>query len=106
MVRTKGRRKITVDQKEYVWYIKPGYDNPYLLLHMISADKTLVLIVPIDMEHPFVVQIQKSGRYVRYVPPFEIPKSITPDTVARLIRWAESDEEKILALGYPEYPDL
>ena len=31
-VRTKGRRKISVDEREYVWYVKEDYDSPYMIL--------------------------------------------------------------------------
>lgn len=98
MVRTKGRRRITVNQKEYIWYVKPGYDNPYLLLHISSMDKSLVLIVPLDMDNPYFL-CKTEQRLVRYLPPFAIPEIVTPETVSRLILWAESGENRTLYTG-------
>lgn len=103
MVRTKGRRKITVHEKAYVWYIKEGRESPCMLLHIAAMDKSLLLIYPLGLQNPFLLQKQANGYFTRYVPPFPVPESITPDTVSRLIAWAESGEHQVLFTGHPEY---
>ena len=31
-VKAKGRRRIVVEDKKYVWYVKIDYDSPYYIL--------------------------------------------------------------------------
>lgn len=56
------------------------------------------MIVPLDMDNPYLL-CKTEQRLVRYLPPFEIPEIITPETVSRLILWAEAGEEMVLYSG-------
>lgn len=105
MVRTKKRRKIVYEGKNYVWYVIAGdddywsrvdtmnYESPFL--HIISEDKSLVLTIPLDCPKPYAVskgrtfQSHKtSGHWERYLLPFNLSKAVTPKFVAEIICWA------------------
>ena len=55
VVRGKGRRKISVGDTEYIWYVEMDYDSPYHILHIVSMDKHLILARPIDSETPYII---------------------------------------------------
>lgn len=107
MVRKKGRRKLDVQGRRYVWYVLPGdSDRDYWervssndwgtpFLHIISEDKRLILTIPLNAPTPYVVSKGRafqgkptSGCWERYILPFDIPESVTPRFVAAVIEWA------------------
>ena len=53
-VMKKGRRKITVSDKSYVWYIGSDYDSPYHVLNIVSDDKALILSCPLKTETAYI----------------------------------------------------
>ena len=55
VVRGKGRRKISVGDTEYIWYVEMDYDSPYHILHIVSMDKHLILACPIVSETPYII---------------------------------------------------
>ena len=89
-----------------MWYVLTG-DRDYwervssddwntAFLHIISEDKSLVLTIPLSAPVPYAVSkgrafrgIPSSGRWERYLLPFEIPNPVTPRFVAEVIGWAE-----------------
>ena len=93
----KGRRKISVGDTEYIWYVKMDYDSPYHILHIMSMDKHLILACPIVSETPYIIskgkvfQKNTNGIWNRYLLPFDIPKSVTSSFVAKIITWAIQD---------------
>lgn len=54
-VRTKGRRKIIVNDNLYVWYIEQDYDSEYNILNIISEDKSLIISSPLKVNIPYVI---------------------------------------------------
>ena len=104
----KARRKIICGGKSYVWYVLTG-DRDYwervssddwntAFLHIISEDKSLVLTIPLSAPTPYAVSKGQvfqgrpsSGRWERYLLPFEVPKIVTPRFVAEVIGWAADD---------------
>ena len=95
VVRGKGRRKISVGDTEYIWYVEMDYDSPYHILHIVSMDKHLILACPIDAETAYIISKGKvfqnkstNGIWNRYLLPFLIPEIITPVFVAKIISWA------------------
>lgn len=108
----KHRRIITVNGEKFLWYVINS-DRDYWMrvelndwetafLHIVSEDKALVLTVPISTPKPYVVSKGRifqgkptSGRWERYYLPFELPKIITPKTVAEIIEWAVNDGSSI-----------
>lgn len=109
MVRTKKRRIIVCGGKKYVWYILTGNRDYWeymsgdnwetAFLHIISADKTLILTVPLSAPNPYAVSKgsffqgrPSCGRWERYLLPFAIPRAVTPKTVFEIIEWAVNGE--------------
>lgn len=113
-VRQKSRRRIVCGGREYVWYVLAGdrdywmrvgedgwvWETPFL--HIISADKSLVLTIPLNAPRPYAVSKGRtfhgrpsSGRWERYLLPFPIPRAVTPLFVAEVIKWAESSGEEV-----------
>ena len=114
MVRAKGRRKIAVQGRRYVWYVLSGEnDRDYWervssndwgtpFLHIISEDKYIILTIPLNAPTPYAVSKGRefqgkstSGCWERYIMPFELPESITPRFVAEVIEWAVSGDGAI-----------
>lgn len=91
----KGRRKINVDNREYIWYVDLDDDSPYHMLHILSEDKALILACPLEAEVAYVISKGRvfqnkrtNGIWNRYVLPFPVPKAIIPSFVAQVIVWA------------------
>lgn len=116
MVKTKGRRRIAVQDRRYVWYVlgadcdRSGdywervWTNNWgtTFLHIISEDKRLILTLPLNAPTPYAVSKGRefqckptSGCWERYILPFDIPESITPRFVAEVIKWAVSGDEAV-----------
>ncbi len=94
-VAKKGRRKITYDNQEYVWYVSQDDESDYYILHIISEDKRLILSVPLQVTTLYVISKgnifqgkKTNGRWNRYLFPFAVPDVITPKSVAMIISWA------------------
>ena len=103
-VSTKGRRKITVDGKLYVWYVAKDDDSWYDILNIISENKEYVLAVPLNIKKWYIISKGRtfqgritSGCWERYLLPMEIPEAVVPGIVADIIRWSVSgnDAEKV-----------
>ncbi|MBR3825373.1 MAG: hypothetical protein IKJ39_09260 [Lachnospiraceae bacterium] len=94
----KGRRKINVDNREYIWYVNLDDDSPYHMLHILSEDKALILACPIEAEVAYVISKGKvfqnkrtTGIWNRYLLPFSVPEAIVPSFVAQVIVWATKE---------------
>ena len=101
-VRKKGRRKITVDDKVYIWYVSPDDESDYYLLNIVSEDKSYVLTCPLKTEVSYLISKGKlfknektDGTWNRYELPFDIPEIITPVFVTKVISWATQKGEAI-----------
>lgn len=99
-VAKKGRRKITVSDKRYIWYIELNYDSPYHILNIISEDKTLIISSPLETESPYIISKGKifqdkrsNGVWNRYLLPFSVPEIITSKFVSDVIFWATQSEK-------------
>ena len=101
-VSTKGRRKIIVNEKVYVWYVKPDDDSPFHILNIISEDKKLIISCPLKIKTPYVISKgsmfqdkQTAGYWERYLLPFSIPEIITPQFISEVILWATQGEQTV-----------
>ena len=98
-----GRRKITVDEKEYIWYVAQDDESDHYLLNIVSEDKSCVLTCPLKTETPYLIskgrlfKTEKTdGIWKRYRLPFDIPDIITPAFAAKVISWATHEGEAVL----------
>ena len=101
-VRTKGRRKIRVNNKKYIWYIELDYDSEHYILNIISEDKSLIVACPLKMKNSYIISKgiifqneKKDGCWKRYLLPFFVPEIITPKFVKELIFWADQGKNAI-----------
>ena len=101
-VQKKNRRKINVENVQYVWYIAPDEDGPYNILHIISEDKSIILAVPLETEDHYIISkgrlFQKkktSGTWERYLLPMKMENEITPALVSSIIMWAVNGSEAV-----------
>ena len=99
-VRTKGRRKIIVSDQTYIWYVALDDDSAYNILHIASDDKHLILSCPLQTKTAYVIskgrifQAKETNRiWNRYLLPFDIPESITPSFVEKVIVWSTQDTD-------------
>jgi hypothetical protein len=99
-IRTKGRRKIIVRDQTYIWYIALDDDSPYNILHIVSDDKCLILSCPLQTKIAYVISKGRifqakgtNGVWNRYLLPFEIPESITPSFVKKVIVWSTQNTD-------------
>ncbi|MDE7098993.1 MAG: hypothetical protein K2O60_07575 [Ruminococcus sp.] len=91
----KGRRKITVFNKSYVWYVEADCDSLYYILNIVSEDKALIISGPLKTETAYIIskgnmfQNKKTnGIWNRYLLPFKVPEIITPKFVSDIIFFA------------------
>lgn len=96
-VAKKGRRKITVFNKSYVWYVEADY---YIILNIVSDDKTLIISCPLKTETAYIIskgnmfQNKKTnGIWSRYLLPFNVPEIITPKFVSDIIFFATHSDK-------------
>ncbi len=90
-VRTKGRRRITVDNKLYVWCVALDFDSSYYVCNIVSEDKSVVISCPLETEIPYAIFKGSQPHWKRFALPFDVPDIITPSFVSRVILWAEQD---------------
>ena len=55
MLSTKGRRKIEVDGRPFVWHVADDFDSPYKVLQVASDDKHMILAVPLQTSEAYVI---------------------------------------------------
>jgi len=98
----KGRRKIRIDNRDYIWYVELDYDSPYHILNIVSEDKSLILSFPMKTTTTYLIskgntfQNKKTnGIWNRYLLPFNIPEIITPKFVAKVIVWATQNNDAV-----------
>lgn len=102
-IQKKGKRKITVENHAYIWYVSLDDESDYYLLNIVSEDKSYVLTCPLETEIPYLISKGKlfknektNGTWNRYELPFDIPEIITPAFVTKVILWATRKGEAII----------
>jgi hypothetical protein len=102
-VREKGRRKIIVGDKAYIWYVALDCDSTYNVLNIISEDKYLILSCPLQTEVEYVISKgrmfqnrETDGCWNRYLLPFHIPNAISPKFVEQVIEWSTQHTDAVL----------
>lgn len=102
-IRTKGRRKIIVGDQTYIWYVTLDDDSPYIILHIVSDDKRLILSCPLQTKIAYIISMgrifqakETNGIWHRYLLPFDIPEIITPGFVENVIVWSTQNTDATL----------
>lgn len=101
-VNLKGRRKIVVKDKSYVWHVELDRDGDCHILNIIAKDKSLILSCPLKTKTSYIIskgfmfQNEKTdGCWRRYLLPFPVPEAITPKFVSEVILWADHGKNPV-----------
>jgi hypothetical protein len=92
--RVRGRRKIAVGGRPYLWYVAQDEDGTGPVLHAFSQDKRLVVVYWIGGSRGYpaspVLNLSVDGvcRWVTDIPDWEPCSVATPRLVAEIIAWA------------------
>ncbi|MBQ8967642.1 hypothetical protein [Ruminococcus sp.] len=93
-IRTKNRRRITVDGKEYIWYVMPEKEGGWHILHICDHDKDMRIRAPLSpdksygkIERPFCFVSFNDDKKSQgdFLLPFEVPAAVTPSVVKAII---------------------
>lgn len=110
-VATKGRRKIKVGDRDFIWYISDDYDSADLVLHVASYDKKIIIKYHLHQpdETRFLIVLGKEfngllnagGSWIRVLcPKFEKDSVITPASVRMLVDWCLSDKSELVEVDW------
>lgn len=112
-IRTENRRHITVDGKEYIWYVLPEKEGGWHILHISDKDKALRIRVPLSpdpvygrIKVPFCYVSCNSGEYSQgiFLLPFEVGGQFTPGVVADILKGLAADSFE--RAGYGELKEM
>lgn len=104
-INSEKRRSICVGDTTYLWYVVLDDDSDYYILNVISPDKHLILSCPLGTETPYVISKGRRFRnagsigWNRFLLPFDVPHTITPKFVKRLIVWVDETCDAVSADG-------
>ena len=103
-VRKRGRRRIVVNNRLFLWWVQEDNDSPNLVLYVVSQDKQFLVqyylgypeetchLIVIGKEFGGLTDIGGIWRRFR-CPQWEASGAITPSSVRSLILWSLSMEE-------------
>lgn len=96
-VSAKGRRRISYQGQNFVWWVAlDGDDCDRIYLNIVSEDKSIVLAYRVDGESFYIISKgrrlhgkETSGKWQRCAIPFKEPLMVvTPRDVTQIIAWA------------------
>ncbi|MDE7273449.1 MAG: hypothetical protein K2N95_10380 [Lachnospiraceae bacterium] len=102
-VSAKGRRRISYQGQNFVWWVAPdGDDCDRVYLNIVSEDKSMILACRVDGESFRIISKGKrlhgektSGKWQMCRIPFRDPLMVvTPKDVAQMIAWAVSERDE------------
>ncbi len=106
-ISTKNRRKLTIDDRCYVWYVIEDCDSSNYVLHVLSDDKQFIVHYHLkqhdDARHLTVLgaefrrAIGTGGVWRRFrCPKWDVENDVvTPRNVRNLIDWCQSSGDVI-----------
>jgi hypothetical protein len=110
-IATKNRRKLTIGEQVFVWYICDDYDSADMVLHVVSQDKKFIvnyhLGQPSDTRHLIVLGkefrgLSKVGAgWIRVLcPEWEKDSIVTPAGVRGLIQWCLTEKNNLMRIDW------
>lgn len=116
-VRKKGRRRIRVGTREFVWFVAENDDGPGLVLTVVSEDKHMILRYglgqPPGEEYLLVLGrdfagASTGGPWRRFQCPRweEAGGRVTPAAVRAIIEWALDGQAERVEVRSPRLPGL
>lgn len=94
-ISTKGKRKLICQNKTYYWYVKPNYDDMWLIgkmlqLHIFSEDLSWQVCFPLDS------CLRPEKRDAACTAPVPLPDTVTPEIVRQIIEADQANLNKEL----------
>jgi hypothetical protein len=113
-VRKKGRRRIDVEGRLFVWYVCDDPDSADTVLHVISEDKGFIVQYQLGQSgEPFLIVlghdfpgVPDAGRgWLRFrCPRWETGCVVTPGGVRRLIEWCRCANKELVEVNWRGVP--
>ena len=112
-VATKSRRRITVCDRRYVWYVAEDDEGAGMVLHVISDDKQFIakyqLGQPTGDEYivilgPLFAGASTGGPWRRFLCPRFGASAVTPRNVRELIDWCLDERLKRQGIEWQSHP--
>lgn len=114
-ITTKKRRKLVINNRRFIWYIKDDSDSAGFVLHVISEDKNFIVayhlhqpestryLIILGQEFPGLSDA--GGNWIRVrCPQWEMNHIITPASVRRLIEWCLFNEQELIRVNWLGQP--
>jgi hypothetical protein len=107
-IATKHKRKISVNGRNFLWYVRDDYDDFFLpILHVISEDKRFIVeyyLKQCDTTRHLVIKGQEfpglpeAGHCWKRAlcPRWEIGPTVTPASVRQLIEWCFDPDRQLI----------
>jgi hypothetical protein len=110
-IRKKHRRKLTLNNRQFVWYVSDDYDSADMVLHVVSEDKKFIVNYHLEQpdSHRFLIVLGKEfpgfsdagGRWIRVkCPKWEVDSIVTPSAVRHLIEWCLFEERELVRVNW------
>jgi hypothetical protein len=113
-VRKKGRRRIDVEGRPFLWYVCDDPDSADTVLHIISEDKGFIVQYHLGQTgEPFLIVLgpdfpgvpDAGGCWLRFrCPRWETDSGVTPGGVRRLIDWCLSAHKELVEVDWRGVP--
>ena len=100
-VATKNRRKITLNDRQYVWHVAEDRDGKGLVLHITSTNKQFIAMHLLNQSEgkDYIVILGRrfagaitGGNWRRFLCPHFAADSVTPRGVRQLIEWCLDEQ--------------
>lgn len=110
-VSTKNRRKLSINNRKFIWCVKDDPDSADFVLHVVSEDKNFIVtyhlrqpesrryIIILGKEFPGLPDAGCQWIRVR-CPQWEIESIITPASVRRLIESCLFSERELIRVNW------
>ena len=105
----KNKRKVSIDDRLFYWWVRQDRDGPYTLLSILSEDRCFYIVYALGQAssyHTPVLEVRgkefpglpNAGRGVKRVqtPQWDDDIAITPAFVRQLIHWSLDEKREII----------
>lgn len=110
-IRKKKRRRLTLNKRQFIWWVSDDKDSPDAVLRIFSEDKKFIVsyhldqpdsdrfLVVLGKEFPGLVQAGSVWIRLR-CPKWESDSTITPAAVRQLIKWCLLQDRPLIRLNW------
>jgi hypothetical protein len=110
-IRKKKRRKITVNKRQFIWYVNDDQDSADKVLRIFSDDKKFMVSYHLDQpdaqrflivlgkEFPGLANAGHTWKRVR-CPKWESDSTVTPAIVRQVIKWCLFEDRPLIQLNW------